>query len=91
MAAFPKIAAAVREENQGGSERESRRLTKRLEEQKNFKFELVKLRRRASFSRQEFEQAKADSAAEIYGTEEQLRAVTSRRDTADSFVRFAEL
>jgi site-specific DNA recombinase len=91
IAAFPKIAARVWREKQGDSERESRRLTTRLEEQKRLKFELLKMRMRGELSREEFEQANADFAAEIYVIEEQLRAIDSRRDTANSFVRFAEL
>jgi site-specific DNA recombinase len=91
VAAFPKIAAKVWEEKQGGSERESQRLTKRLEEQKRLKFQLLKMRMQDELSSEEFEQAKADLGAEMYSIEEQLRAVTSRRDSADSFVRFAEL
>jgi site-specific DNA recombinase len=91
VAAFPKIAARVWEEKQGGAERESQRLTKRLEEQKRLKFQLLKMRMQNELSREEFEQANVDFAAEIYAIEEQLQAVASRRDTADSFVRFAEL
>jgi hypothetical protein len=37
---------------------------------------------RGELSREEFEQANANLAAEIYVIEEQLRAVASRRDTA---------
>jgi len=55
------------------------------------KFELLKMRMRGELSRDEFEQANSDFTAEINVIEEQLRAVASRRDTADSFVRFAEL
>jgi hypothetical protein len=91
IAAFPKVAARVWQEKQGDSERESRKLTTRLEEQKKLKFELMKMRMRGELSREEFEQANADLASEIYVIEEQLRTVASRRDTADSFVRFAEL
>ena len=91
IAAFPKIAARVWQEKQGDSERESQRLTMRLAEQKRLKFELLKMRMRGELSREEFEQANVDFAAEIYVIEEQQRAVASRRDTADSFVRFAEL
>jgi hypothetical protein len=85
------MAARVWEEKQGGSERESNKLTKRLEEQKRLKFELLKMRTRDEISREEFEQANADFAADIFAIEEQLLAVASRRDIADSFVRFAEL
>jgi hypothetical protein len=62
-----------------------------LEEQKRLKFELLKMRMRGELSREEFEQGNADFAADIYVIEEQLRAVASRRDIADAFVRFAEL
>ena len=55
------------------------------------KFELLKMRMRGELSRDEFEQANSDFTAEINVIEEQLRAVASRRDTADSFVRFVEL
>ena len=71
--------------------RQSLRLLKRLEEQKKLKFQLLKMRMQGELSSEEFEQAKADLDDEMYGIEEQLRAVTSRRDSADSFVRFAEL
>jgi site-specific DNA recombinase len=91
IAAFPKIAARAWQEKQGDSERESQRLTTRLEEQKRLKHELLKMRMRSELSREEFEQANANFAAEIYVIEEQLRTVASRRDIADSFVRFAEL
>jgi site-specific DNA recombinase len=91
VAAFPTIAARVWEEKQGSSERESQRLTKRLDEQKRLKFQLLKMRMQGELSSEEFEQAKADFAVEMYDIEEQLRVVTSRRDSADSFVRFAEL
>jgi site-specific DNA recombinase len=91
VAAFPKMAARVWEEKQGGSERESQRLRKQLEEQKRLKSQLLKMRMQGELSREEFEQANADFAAEIYAIEDQLLAVVSRRDTADSFVRFAEL
>jgi hypothetical protein len=42
-------------------------------------------------SREEFEQANADFAADIFAVEEELRVLASRHDVADSFVRFAEL
>jgi hypothetical protein len=66
-------------------------LTTRLEEQRRLKFELLTMRMRGELSRDEFEQANSDFTAEINVIEEQLRAVASRRDTADSLVRFAEL
>jgi site-specific DNA recombinase len=91
VASFPKIAARVWEEKQGNSERESRQLTIRLKEQTEMKFKLLKMRMRSELSQEEFEQAKAEFDAEIYGIEEQMRAAASRLDTADSFVRFAEL
>ena len=91
MADFPKVAAKVWEAKQGGSEREVKRLTARLEEQKRLKFELMKMRMRNELSLEDFEQAKADISVETYEIEEQLRAVTPDRATAVSFVRFAEL
>ena len=90
-AAFPKVAAKVWGDKQGNSEREMKKLNARLEEQTKLNSELRKMRMRGELSLEEFKQAKAEHEAETYDIDEQLRALSSKQTTADSFVRFAEL
>jgi site-specific DNA recombinase len=91
ISAFPKVAAKVWGERQGNSEREMKKLNARLEEQTKLKSELLRMRMRGELSSEEFRQAKAEHEAETYKIDEQLRALTSKQATADSYVRFAEL
>ena len=90
-AAFPKVAAKVWGDKQGNSEREMKKLNARLAEQTKLNSELRKMRMRGELSLEEFKQAKAEHEAETYDIDEQLRALTSKQATADSYVRFAEL
>jgi site-specific DNA recombinase len=91
VADFPKIAARVWETKQGSCEREAKKLTSYLEEQKERKNNLFNMRMDDEISREEFEDAKAAVQRRIYETEEKLRALDSNRVTAASFARFAEL
>jgi len=91
VADFPKIAARVWEAKQGGCEREAKKLTSYLEEQKERKNKLLNMRMDGELTREEFEDAKAAVHRRIYEIEEKLGALDSNRVTAASFVRFAEL
>ena len=88
---FPKIAARVWAEKQGDSERELKRLTAKLEEQKRTKDGLIRMRMIDEITLDEFDEAKSRCVKEIARIESQMRDINSRRDAADSFVRFAEL
>ncbi len=91
IAAFPKVAAKVWGERQGNSERQMKKLNGRLEEQTKLKSELLRMRMRGEVSLEDFQRAKSELEAETYEIDEQLRALTSKQATADSYVRFAEL
>jgi hypothetical protein len=91
VADFPKIAARVWETKRGSCEREAKKLTSSLGEQKERKNKLFNMRMDNEISREEFEDAKAAVQQRIYETEEKLRALDSNRVTAASFARFAEL
>jgi site-specific DNA recombinase len=88
---FLKVVARVWQDKQGNSERRAQKLTAQLEEQKTLKSELLKMRIRKELPREEFEQANAEFARNLYEIEEQLRIVALSRSTSDSFIRFAEL
>jgi site-specific DNA recombinase len=91
MSQFPKIAAKVWTKKQGDMEKETNRLTARLEEQKRLKRELLKAMLGGRISDAEYSEANAEFAAEIAVTEQELRALSSKRATQEAFVRFAEL
>ncbi len=91
VADFSSVAAKVWEQKQGDSERKREKLHTRLEEQRNFKSGLIKMRMCGELTPHDFEEAKAELAVDTYEIEEQLREVATRQMTADSFVRFAEL
>ena len=85
---FPKIAARVSEAKQGSSEREAKKLTTQLEEQKERKNNMGM---DGEFIREEFEDAKSAVHRRIYEIEEKLHALESSRVTASSLARFADL
>jgi hypothetical protein len=89
VADFPKVAA--REAKQGKAERDAKKLKSQLEEQKKLKASLLMVRTAGEISSEEFQEANAAFRDKIYDLEEKLRALSSSRATADSFVRFAEL
>jgi site-specific DNA recombinase len=88
---FPKVAAKVWADKQGDWERNSKRLTARLEDQKRLKGELLKAKLRGEISQADYEQANVDYAAEIAETMEQLQACSTDGATMEAFIRFAEL
>ncbi len=88
---FPKIAAKVWEAKQGSAQRESKKLTTQLEEQKKLKSNLLNLRMEGEISKDEFEEANAAFRVKIHAIEERLQGAASTKAKADSFVRFAEL
>jgi site-specific DNA recombinase len=91
VADFPKIAARVWEAKQGGCEREAKKLTSSLGEEKERKNKLIDLRTAGELSREEFEDAKAAANRRICEIEEKLLSLDSTRVTAASFAHFAEL
>ncbi|MGA8088706.1 MAG: hypothetical protein WCA10_15605 [Terracidiphilus sp.] len=91
VSSFPKVAAKVWAEKLGDSERDLKRLTASLEEQKRTRSGLMKMRIRDEITLAEFDEAKADCAKEIARIESQMQEINSRRAAADSFVRFAEM
>jgi hypothetical protein len=91
LSKFPKIAAKVWAEKQGDAEKESRRLTARLEEQKERKRKLLKAMLDDKISQVEYNEANAEFCAEIAVAEQELQAISSNKGTQDAFIRFAEL
>jgi hypothetical protein len=88
---FPKVAAKVWSDTQGDSEKDRKRLTARLEEQKRLKGELLKAKLRGEVSQDDYEQANAEYSADIAVTMDQLQACSTGGATMDAFIRFAEL
>jgi site-specific DNA recombinase len=90
-AEFPKIAARVWEQKQGGAAREARRITAQLGDYKTRKRELIMMRTGGELTREEFEQANAELGVKVFELEEQQRALASNAATVESFVSFARL
>jgi site-specific DNA recombinase len=88
---FPKIAARVWAAQQGDAEKNARKLTARLEEQRRLKSELLRAKLRGEVSQPDYEQANAEFAREIADLERQLREIGAVSTTADAFTRFCEL
>jgi site-specific DNA recombinase len=91
ISSFPKVAATVWAEKRGDSERDLTRLSVALNEQKNTKSGLIRMRMHDEITLADFNEAKADCEKEIARIESKVREINSRRADADSFVRFAEL
>ena len=88
---FPKIAARVWAAQQGDAEKNSRKLTARLEECKKLKSELLRAKLRGEVSQDDYQQAKTEFASEIADLERQLREIGAASTSADAFIRFCEL
>jgi site-specific DNA recombinase len=78
---FPKVAAKVWADSQGDWERNSKRLTARLEEQKRLKGELLKAKLRGEISQGDYEQANVEYSADISATMEQRERCVKRMAT----------
>src|SRR4029077_19179621 len=88
---FPKIAAQVWERAQGDAEKNTRKITARLEEQKRLKSELLRAKLRGEVCQPDYEQANAEFNREIAALDRQLREIGAANTGTDAFMRFVEL
>src|SRR6185312_4071175 len=88
---LPKIFAKVWAEIEGDSAATAKKLTKRLEEQKRMKSELLKSKLRGEVTQADYAAANAEFTAEIASIEEQMQASQSNSVSADGFVTFGKL
>jgi site-specific DNA recombinase len=91
MSKFPKIAAKVWSKKQGDAEKETKRLTARLVEQKRLKHELLKALLNGRISDAEYSEANTEFGVEIGAIEQELGTLGCASAAQDAFVRFAEL
>ena len=91
VAKFTKIAAKVWAEKEGNSEKEIRRLSIRLREQKDLKHKLLLAMLGGAVQETDYTEANERFDAEIAVIEQELRFIGSRRGTQQSFVQFAEV
>ena len=90
-AEFSAIAARVWEMQQEESEKSSKKLTARLEEQKRLKSELLRAKLRGEVAQGDYEQGNAEFSREIIDLEKQLRSNGAAAADRDAFVQFCEL
>jgi site-specific DNA recombinase len=88
---FPKVAERIWATTQGDIEKRTKLLATRLEDCTRLKRQLLTAKLRGEVSQPDYEGANDDYSAEIAAIEGELRAGSTHRDMADSFVRFAEL
>jgi site-specific DNA recombinase len=88
---FPKIAAEVWQEQQGSTEKQKRKLTAKLEDQKKLKSELLRAKLKGQVEQADYEQGNAEFTREIAETERALRETDAAQANSDAFLRFAEL
>ena len=90
-AEFSTVAANVWEAQQGENEKQARKLTAKLEEQKQLKSQLLRAKLRAEVSQSDYEEANTEFSREIREIEKQLRVFESAAAGSDAFARFCEL
>jgi hypothetical protein len=88
---FPRIAAKVWEKAKGDSEKNARKTTLRLEEQKRLKSELLRAKLRGEVSQPDYKQANVEFSRELVSLERQLREIGAANTSTDAFMRFVEL
>jgi site-specific DNA recombinase len=91
MSSFPKIAEQVFAEQQAGADAIIKRLTARLEKTKQLKSALLRAKLSGEVPQDDYEQARAQYAAEIGVIEQELQASQSTGMTLAAFLRFVEL
>jgi hypothetical protein len=91
MSSFPKIAEQVFAEQQAGADAIIKRLTARLEKTKQLKSALLRAKLSGEVPQDDYEQARAQYAAEIAVIEQELQASQSTGMTLAAFLRFVEL
>ena len=74
MSSFPKIAERVFAEQQAGADAIVKRLTARLEKTKQLKSALLTAKLSGEVPQEDYEQARAQYAAEIASIEQELQA-----------------
>ena len=88
---FPKVAARVWAAQQESAEKNSHKLSTRLQEQKRLKSELLRAKLRGEVSQDDYQQANGEFAREIADLERQLREIGAASTSADAFMQFCEL
>jgi hypothetical protein len=91
LAGVPAMAAQVWQEQQGSVEKQKRKLTAKLEEQKKLKSELLRAKLKGEVEQADYEQANVEFTRDMAETERALRALDSAQANADAFRRFSEL
>lgn len=91
LSEFPIIAAKVWTEKQGDVEKQEKKLNARLNEQRQLKRALRDAMLRGTITAEQFKEDDAEFSGEISVTEQEIRSLTSQRDTLDAFIRFAEI
>ena len=90
-AEFPKVAGEVWREQQGNAEKQKRKLSAALEEQKKLKSELLRAKLRGEVAQADYEQVNAEFTREIADIERGLREIDAAQADGEAFLRFAQL
>ena len=90
-AEFATIAAQIWDAQQEDTENRIRKLTSRLEEQKDLKSELLRAKLRGEICQSDYEEGNAEFSREIRETEKELRALDLANVNRDAFLQFCEL
>jgi site-specific DNA recombinase len=91
ISSFPKIAERIFAEQQAGAEANTKRLTTCLEKTKQLKSAVLTAKLSGEVPQDDYEQARAQYAAEIAGIERELQAAHATGMTLAAFLRFVEL